>query len=494
MLDTPGSTSDTRATVTGVATLGRTLLSSDRRAAALQVSAGLAAGLAAALIAVLLSPAVAAGLAGGIAIILVGLRWPLVPLFIFAALVPLEDTLVIPGVGTLSRSIGIVFAGVYVIPRIGRLSVGALGLAGWALVGWAALSLLWAVRADATLGPLQTLVQLAVIAFLIADVVIHNPTVVRPLLWAYSISAAVTALLGVVAFGLAGFSTSVRIAALAGQNPAQYASLLLPAFIFGLYEAVNRRRVLASASITVLCFAGIVLSGTRSVWLASVVVIFLLMLPRLGARRAFAVLIAVGILALAAVQIPSVSSLIAERVTTATESGGAGRTDIWSAGLRVFESSPVIGVGYGNFPYAVGGTFRSALLSVAELTVLAPHSVIVGPAVEIGLVGLVLMALFIFPLILRAGWGPDGPLVQAILAALMIDALFIDIFGYRKEVWIAIGMASGLAYLARQERRGRAAAADLTTSDARKAGRGANLPSAVPRGWRSRASALGPPG
>ena len=68
-----------------------------------------------------------------------------------------------------------------------------------------------------------------------------------------------------------------------------------------------------------------------------------------------------------------------------------------------------------------------------------------------GIVGLGLLALFVLPLVLRQGWGPDAALVQAILAALMIDALFIDVFGYRKEVWIAIGMASGLAYLARQE-------------------------------------------
>jgi O-antigen ligase len=223
-------------------------------------------------------------------------------------------------------------------------------------------------------------------------------------------------------------------------------------------------------------------------------VIFLLMVPRLGPRRAFAVLVAVGVLALAAVQIPSVANLIAARVATATQSGGAGRTDIWSAGLRVFESSPVIGVGYGNFPYAVGGTFRSALLSVDELTVLAPHSVIVGPAVEIGLVGLALLALFILPLIIRPGWGPDGPLVQAILAALMIDALFIDIFGYRKEVWIAIGLASGLAFLARHERRGRDAAPYRTAPNARAVERSASLPGAVATGGRSRAGAQVPPG
>jgi hypothetical protein len=42
--------------------------------------------------------------------------------------------------------------------------------------------------------------------------------------------------------------------------------------------------------------------------------------------------------------------------------------------------------------------------------------------------------------------------VQAILASLMIDALFLDILSNRKQVWVAIGLAAGLAYLARQER------------------------------------------
>ena len=41
----PGSTPDTRATVSGVGTFGRNLRSSDHRAAAVQVSAGLAVGL-----------------------------------------------------------------------------------------------------------------------------------------------------------------------------------------------------------------------------------------------------------------------------------------------------------------------------------------------------------------------------------------------------------------------------------------------------------------
>jgi O-antigen ligase len=440
--------------VTASSILRSTVLNGDRRTTAFQVGGAVAAGFVAATIATVLGPLVAVGLAGAIGLVLLGLRWPLLPLFIFVALVPIEETVVIPGLGTLSRWIGIVFAVVYAIPRLNRLTPLALPLAGWAFVGWAALSVAWAVDPNASLVPLQTLVQLAVIAFLISDVVIHDPTVVRPLLWVYSAAAAATAAIGIIGYAVGGMSTDVRLAALAGQNPAQFASLLLPAFIFGLHEVLNRRRVAASGLIALLSMAGIALSGTRSVWLAAAVVILFLLLPRLGIRRAIAALGVVGVLVIATLQVPGVATLVVDRALTAAQTGGAGRTDIWTSGLEIFDSSPVIGVGYGNFPVAVASTdFRSANISAVNLAFLAPHSVIVGPGVELGAVGLTLLALFIVPLIGRRGWGPDGLLVQTILASLMIDALFIDIFGYRKQVWIAIGLASGLAYLARQARR-----------------------------------------
>ena len=109
----------------------------------------------------------------------------------------------------------------------------------------------------------------------------------------------------------------------------------------------------------------------------------------------------------------------------------------------------MIGVGYANFPVA----FTSCADPLGERRRRyrdrsGPHNVVVGTAGELGIVGLVLLALFIVPLVVRRGWGPDGLLVQAILASLMIDAIFLDILSNRKQVWVAIGMASGLAYLA----------------------------------------------
>ena len=45
---------------------------------------------------------------------------------------------------------------------------------------------------------------------------------------------------------------------------------------------------------------------------------------------------------------------------------------------------------------------------------------------------------------------PQGTTVQAALASLVTMALFLDIVANRKQVWLVIGLAAGLAYLARR--------------------------------------------
>jgi len=455
-----------------------------------QAAAATLAGAAAGWVAATMDPLIAAGLTGAGAIIVLSMRWPLLPLFVFVALIPIEETISISGIGTLSRWAGILFAAIYAMPRLGRLVPGALPLAGVMYVGWAVLSIAWAVDADTAQAQLQTLVQLAVIGFLVADVVIHDPGAVRPLLWTYSATAAATAAAGVLAY-LSGGADPGRLAAIANQNPAQFATILLPALVFGLHELLQGRRMPAAALVSLLAIAGIALSGTRSVWLAATFVIFFLVLPRIGLRRAILAFAVVAVLVVVTLQIPGVASLVAERTGNAASSGGSGRTDIWSVGLKIVESSPLIGVGYANFPTA----FTASLLQAANVgvdigTARAPHNILVGTAGELGLIGLILFVLFIGPLVVRRGWGPDGLIVQAILAALMIDALFLDILGNRKQVWVIIGMASGLAYLSGRARAGKADA--LHPARSTDTGPGAGAPDGPSNPTRRRTPGAAP--
>ena len=163
-------------------------------------------------------------------------------------------------------------------------------------------------------------------------------------------------------------------------------------------------------------------------------------------------LAAVAALFVAAYQLPGVADLIAQRTGNAVSTGGAGRTDIWTVGANIYQSAPVFGVGFANFPIAYTPEVLAAsnIHSAYQLTGYAPHNIVVGTVVELGPLGLLLLALFLGPLVLRRGWGPDAAMVQAALASLLVVALFLDVLSNQKQVWLIIGFAAGLSYLGPQ--------------------------------------------
>jgi O-antigen ligase len=382
------------------------------------------------------------------------LRWPLLPLFIFAVLIPFEQAVFIEGVGTLSRYAAIMFVLVYGLPRIGRLRISAMPLAGWGYVAWAIFSAAWAIDPTATWSQIPAIALLFIVAVLVAVVVVDHPTIVRPLLWTYTISAAATGALGILSYvaSIGPIGANARVAGLANQDPAFYAAILLPALVLAFYELLYGRWLLPSAAVILVSTVGIVISGTRGAWLSVVVVIVMFIFPRLHpARRIAATAVVLAVLAIT-LQIPGVSTLVGLRTETALSTGGAGRTDIWSIGFGIFGSAPVTGVGLDNFSVAnTPERVRDTAVStgtVQSLANLGPHNIVVGTLAELGFVGLVLLAAFLVPLVVRRGWGPDAAVVQAALASLLVMAMFLDVLA-RKELWLLIGLACGLAYLAR---------------------------------------------
>jgi hypothetical protein len=109
-------------------------------------------------------------------------------------------------------------------------------------------------------------------------------------------------------------------------------------------------------------------------------------------------------------------------------------------------------VGLGNFWAALTpDLIRDSELSGEDAGGLAnqdPHSILIGTLAELGPIGLVLLGLFIGPLVVRRGWGPDADVIQASLASLLVTALFLDVM-LQKQFWLLIGIACGLGYLRR---------------------------------------------
>jgi O-antigen ligase len=395
----------------------------------------------------------ATGGAAAFVVIFLSLRWPLLPLFAFVLLIPVEEVFVLGG-GTLSRYAEILFIVAYAVPRVGRLTIRAMPVPAWGYVAWSILSLGWALDRNATLIEIPVLLLLFVTAVVLATLVTDRPTIVRPLLWAYSVSAAATAALGLYETVTSGViaGTTDRAAALQDQNPAYFAAILLPALVFSLFELINGRQVIASSAIAALTAAAIAASGTRGAWVAVIVVVVVFIMPRLAPARRLGAVLVIATAALVALQIPGLAPFIVERAEIAVSTGGAGRTDIWSVGLNIYQSAPVTGVGLANFPSAyTPERVRDSdvgVYSANNPAFRAPHNIVIGTLGELGLIGLFLLTIFLLPLVLRRGWGPDAAMIQAALASLVITAFFLDVLN-RKQLWLLVGIACGLLYLAR---------------------------------------------
>lgn len=381
-------------------------------------------------------------------VVATSVRWPLIGLLAFVALIPIEGVVLIDGFGTLSRFAGVLFAATYGVPRIGRLAFTAIPTAGWVYLAWAIVSLGWAIDPGVASGQLFTLVQLFVVAVLIADYVFREPGIVRSVLWTYSLSAVVTAVIGIQVY----LVTDARSAALEGQNPAQYAAVLVPALVFGIHEALNGSRKLLGAGVALLTILGVLISGTRGAWLAIVVVVPLFIITRIPVRRRIVAVVAAVVVGILLLQLPGVAEFSAERLTTALSTGGAGRTDIWTVALTIFGSNPILGVGWANFPVAyTGDVVRASGVGFYTYSGAASHNILFGTAVELGIVGLTVLGLFLVPLLLRRARGPEATVIQAALAALLVLAFFLDMIGNHKELWLMIGLASGLAYTPQED-------------------------------------------
>lgn len=395
----------------------------------------------------------AAAAAAMLVFVMASLRWPLVPLFAFALVIPIDEVTRLGPLGSPGRIAAIAFVVAYAAPQISRIRIEAISAAGWAYLGWAIVSVGWALDPGRAVEELGTLVQMFALGLLVANAVMERPAIVRPLLAVYSIAAALTAVVGIVASLMFGSGQLERIVAFGGQDPNQFAAILLPALVFGLFELVQGWHRPLAAAIAVACLAGIVLSGSRGAWVSLAAVTALFILPRLRLRQRAA---AIGFLVVALVallQVPGVAGFVTTRADLALTTGGAGRTDIWSVGVEIIQSSPIWGVGFANFPVAfTADVIRAAGVVNSTSVGFGPHDIVIGSLAELGIVGSALLALFIVPLVLQRGRGPDAVIVQAGLASLVVDALFLDVLSNRKQVWLLIGLAAGLIWLARRAR------------------------------------------
>ncbi|MCA9838053.1 MAG: O-antigen ligase family protein [Trueperaceae bacterium] len=379
---------------------------------------------------------------------------PFAALVLFAVLIPFEEVIVLPLLGTPTRLAGLIFFATYLFHRQFRVNVRALPLVAWLWLLWAFMSLSWSL--EPRFGAYFQLVQLVFMAWLVADFVSRDKTIIPKLLSYYTLSASVLALLGIVNFmrGLdaGGFSQQTRTSGLEGQGVEHFAFYLLPALFSALhfvFYAKSLSKRLFFALLAGILATAILASGTRGAWLSALGGLIIVYLPRLRIRQWIGLLIVVFASGFILMKVPAVSEFVAYRAGSALESGGAGRLSIWKVSSAVFKDHPIRGVGFRNYEYTVSlQDFEEANFNIDYYYAFkpqVPHNIYLEVLLDQGLVGFLLWAIWLGRLVFCPSKDKEWFMVYGFFIAYLIGGMTNPELN-RKYFWITIGMVEGLRY------------------------------------------------
>jgi len=364
-------------------------------------------------------------------------------LLLFVFTVPWENTLFLPGLGTVSHLLGAVSLG------FGLLSVAINGsirkpsgmhVPLTAFVAWSLASLLWSDNVELTGQIVWTYLQLLAMVALIWNFAPKRSDVFS-LVKAYILGSYVSVANTVGSFLAGQTAYYVRFAA-QGFDPNDLGLLLavgIPLASLFMLEQDGKRIQLPNLLYLLYPFAAltaIILTASRGALLASAIA---LTAPIASVcRRSLTLKIiylasaAIGIYMLT-VFMPASSW---QRLSTAVPELARGslnnRLVIWSAGLGVFTQHPLVGVGIGAFTT----TIETSLGQVA-----AAHNAFISIAVETGLVGLVLF-LSTFGLAAISVLHIPGRerLIWAVALLTLISGISALSWEYRKPTWVLLSI------------------------------------------------------
>lgn len=385
------------------------------------------------------------------------------PFALYAILTPFDTLLVFSQLGTMSKILGLASGAaiLFYMLRTKRFGEPPRSAALWILYYlWATASAGWAIDEPSSLQILQ--ISWALLGlFLIMTMFRIDLRRLNIAAWAVFGGGLAAALYGLYYFHQSG----TELGALGNRlwiqsdtsqiNPDHFGNaLLLPialALIATLWSRTLTARLFTGASLLTM-LAALVLTGSRGATLGLLaIVVFLLVRDR--HRIQLLALSAAGLIGVLALTGGSLLQRFSESVTT----GGAGRVSIWQAGWLAFKDNWFWGAGYGNFPFAYDRVYIHVFQLLNAQWHRAPHNIILGSAVELGIVGLgLLLAAWIgtfkllSPIDETDARYPIKLAVQAAIIGLFVAGMFADIM-ITKYVWLAFILAA-LTYNAAPER------------------------------------------
>jgi O-antigen ligase len=388
---------------------------------------------------------------------------PLYALLAYVMLIPFEELAVFEALGTPTRLAGILFFATYMFHRRFQVNLRAMPVAAWLWLLWITASLMWSpiLKWDFYF----QVIQLFIATLLIADYVSRFPERIGAILNGYTISAAVIACFGIYNFfSLAGasgrFTFESRVSGIEGQGVETFAFSLIPAFLTSFHRVVkpkHRKWLWLNIGLTLLFGIGMVLSGTRGSWVATLGAILILYIPKLKLRQYLLIAITLVLGITISLRVPLIAEFFNFRAGDAISSGGTGRLEIWKVSWQKYLHNPILGIGWrmAEFDLSIQDieNSRSSItwnFDEGRFTPKTTHNIYLQTLLELGIVGFVLLMLWLVylittPLQQDASYRDDWLVVLAIFVAMLIGGFTNPEF-HKKYYWLALALPQGLRY------------------------------------------------
>lgn len=361
--------------------------------------------------------------------------------FLLLFTIPWENVVLLPGVGTVSRLVGLVALPICLMHVVFRGRLRFHWILFWfaAFTAWVGLTTLWVQSGEPQLRA-QTFAQLLILVGLMIQMIERREDVANAFL-AVVLGCYVTSISSIQTF-LANPNADYQRFAAMGFNPNDMAMTLSIGIALAWWLAIRTVGVrrLIGFGLLPFAYAAVFLSASRGGFLATVAASFypvMLMGHRHTWRRALAALVLIGLAAgMAAGQfVPEASWTRIGTIGSELESGTMNyRSTIWALGIELFNDAPLLGVGAGNFGTALENRFGVDI---------APHNVFLAIAVEYGLLGFALFMGILWTAFYRV---PHLPVPERrfwyVLGAMMFLAFMSMNWEWRKQTWLVLGLAA----------------------------------------------------